>query len=114
MVLTNVTEARVNECNTPMVNTDTFHPCLNITFNLNSTIPENKTNIVNDNSPFDFRKGDFIRLYRLLSQCNWSEELRIDSADSCVDIFYDTLNNVFEQCLPKKKNFCQKQISSMV
>lgn len=109
LVLTNVTEARVNECDTPMVNIDNFHPCLDITFSLNDAIPENKTNIVDDNNPFDFRKGDFIRLYRMLSQCNWLEELRTDGADSCVDSFYDTLNNVFEQCLPKKKSFVKNR-----
>ncbi|KAG5880728.1 hypothetical protein JTB14_026661 [Gonioctena quinquepunctata] len=85
LVLTNMVDATVDVSELSLIS-DKNHPPLDITFSFENS-----------------------HLYHLLSQCEWSDMFDLDGADEAVDMFYNTLNNVFEKCLQKKHLVIKKK-----
>ncbi|EFA12649.1 hypothetical protein TcasGA2_TC004175 [Tribolium castaneum] len=53
------------------------------------------------NSTFNFKKADFPKLYDLLSKVDWSEMTNVKEVNAACDFFYNTLECIFEACVPK-------------
>lgn len=49
-----------------------------------------------------FPKADFHKLYYLINRCDWSEFLACNKINVVLEKFYNTLNNIFDSCVPWK------------
>lgn len=106
LVLTNITEARVTVSSNPLVNIDLYHPPLEINFEFTakkSIQTFQDESYMESRHNYDFKRGDFVKLYYLLSQCDWSTEIYSDNPNECVEQYYSTLYGILDQCVPQKQ-----------
>lgn len=89
---------------------DPYHPPLDIFISLDETLlrcPSEQIEPSNLDAQYDwnFAKGDYLLLYTLVSEVNWKDVLETRDIERAVDLFYRTLYDIFNVCIPKKTRF---------
>ena len=103
LVLTNLKTIVYRETN-PLVREDVHHPSLFIRLALGNSVTR-KLSVKNQIRPqgYNFRKGNYSKLYDLLSKVNWNCLNMYEDVDAAVDVFYNIIYSIFDDCFPEKK-----------
>lgn len=88
----------VQESHSPLVSVDLYHPPLEFSLNLMSGFSKFKNN---KQVTFNFRKSNFPQLYDGLLQTDWSFLERYSNVDLACHDFYDKINGLFAESVPK-------------
>ena len=93
----------VSESIDPICRIDSFHPALDINVNCSFNYNCNFDNLYCNLSYYFFKKCNYKKINELIN--NVDRNLRFDHLDSikAVQIFYDVINNIISQCVPKFK-----------
>lgn len=88
-----------------LVQEDNYHPTLLSEISLEHDKPLKNRCLHSENNfrGWNFRKGDFEKLYSQLRDHNWLAILEISDVDEAVKYFYDTLYAYFDKCFLRKK-----------
>ncbi|KAG5884035.1 hypothetical protein JTB14_020446 [Gonioctena quinquepunctata] len=90
-------EAEVTEADLGLIDfMDEYHPPLEISFTLQKTVASDTDRGNTEEYTYNFKKGDFHKLYHQLSQYDWGKVLVSQDTDELVD-------SIFAECLPKRK-----------
>ncbi|KOB78985.1 Uncharacterized protein OBRU01_01369 [Operophtera brumata] len=54
-------------------------------------------------SSWDFSKADYHALYSTVAAVDWSTLYRVQEPEEALDCFYAALNDIFNECIPKKR-----------
>ncbi|KOB65356.1 hypothetical protein OBRU01_22832 [Operophtera brumata] len=52
---------------------------------------------------WDFSKADYHALYSTVAAVDWSTLYRVQEPEEALDCFYAALNDIFNECIPKKR-----------
>ena len=78
---------------------DLHHPALE----LNIKKPNHKSKMINNvSNQYNFKKANFVSLYKALADINWNYFYVINDLQEAVDIMYATLGEIFDKFVPKK------------
>lgn len=86
-----------------LVKEDAYHPALLVevkTFE-SSSVPQN----VKDVLKYDFSKGDYLKLYQLFADCDFTDIARCCNVDDATSYFYKKVYTVLDECIPKKRSY---------
>ena len=81
----------------PLINIDPSHPALSLSLTCNKPVLYEEANFVNE---FDFYKADFEALNYAFTNADWSSLRNAQNVDSAVELFVNTLNQVFHHYVP--------------
>lgn len=86
---------------------DAYHPPLEVSVPLHEDLRRSFTERIDPSNlnlqkDWNFAKGDYQLLYKLVSEVNWREELQAQDIDMAVDSFYKVLYSIFDVCIPRK------------
>lgn len=105
LILANV-ECDIIRDYAPLTKEDNYHPAIIINLVINSNKPNNFA-YNNTNVRYNFRRANFPLMYDMLFHTDWSFlQAFTDINDACTG-FYATLNNIFDECVPKSKHIKQ-------
>lgn len=95
-------KCEVNHDELPLVKEDDYHPALNICIDLKvakqGNFPPNR-----EFKSYNFKKANFPELYNVLSSVDWTFMRNVTSVDYALDMFYNTLYNIFDIYVPLYK-----------
>ncbi|CAH2097371.1 unnamed protein product [Euphydryas editha] len=94
----------------PLIPPDPYHPALEVQVRLGSSFPTLSGNLPNfrraakplRSAQWNFNKADFLGLYMSIAAIDWSEIRNLDLESSLL-YFYNTINTVLDDYVPKKK-----------
>lgn len=90
-----------------LVNEDLYHPTLDIEIKRvfkSRRVPYIPPNF-NEETDWNFSKGNFLQLYNDFKASNWDNLYALQNVDVAVDLFYENIYKIFNNCIPKKIRF---------
>ena len=104
LILTNAQEnIVVHKEEFPLVKEDNHHPALVLQLNIKSKVRKcNIKSVYNERN--NFKKANFDQLYRMFRDIDWTDLNNVCDVDEAVDMFYDRINAVLSQTVPKMKH----------
>lgn len=98
LVLSNVDISQVCRSSNTLVREDAYHPALEMMVNFN----EERAKVGHPKLfTYNFKKGNFILLYNLLRECDWTNVLTASDVDASVEHFYNKLYFCLDASVPK-------------
>ncbi|XP_063923008.1 uncharacterized protein LOC135137316 [Zophobas morio] len=92
----------VMQSNTPVVDEDAHHPALSIILQVPAAnLKELSFNFSRIKTKYNFRKGNYIELYRYLNNTDWSQLLVIKDVNVACDYFYSIIYDLLDRFIPK-------------
>lgn len=87
---------------------DAYHPPLEISVPLHGCVSRPTLERLDPSNvdvcrDWNFAKGDFELMYKLVSEVSWQDVLSASDVDIAVDAFYNVLYGIFDHCVPKRK-----------
>ncbi|CAG4948533.1 unnamed protein product [Colias eurytheme] len=99
-------EVSVSTADEPLVPVDEYHPPLAVSVRIVSTASESPAPAsgadCNARPKWNFYKADFPLLYSRLGSVDWSALYDIQDVDEMLKHFYGILDNVLDECVPRK------------
>ena len=83
-----------------LLDEDTHHPSIVILYNIRTKQKNNKI-IIKPTNYYNFKKANFPLLYQNLFEIDWSFLSNINEVELATQQFYDKLDTVFSECVPK-------------
>lgn len=108
LVITDISSLFVIEDSCPLVKVDKHHPPLSITYENKGNKIIKESTLLGQNHIYNFKKADFLSLYKDISSISWRELENIDNVNLAVDYFYNKLYSVFDLHVPKAKSVSSK------
>lgn len=98
--LTDIVQLTVLDCShTPLVNIDNYHPPLEFTFPiLKAKICEKQAYSI---QYYNFKNCDYVKLYYLMGQCDWSCLSNVNNVDESLDNFYNNIRQCVCPSIPQ-------------
>ena len=100
LVLSNMRVCDVGVVDSPLVREDVYHPALQMSVYI-AFMNTAESHSIRPSHRYDYARGDFLLLYRLLVSINWIDLEGCVDVDSCVEIFYAKLYECIEQAVPR-------------
>jgi hypothetical protein len=99
LVITNIDSMALESVRSEdaVVPVDNYHPALNCNFEVSVKVKE----APRDSESYNFKKGDYMKLYEELKGKNWEILNTIDTVDSAVDHFYKLTYEAMDRAIPK-------------
>lgn len=87
----------LSRCDNPLVQEKAIHPCIEFL----CEVHHNKQSLsFNNNTYFNFKKGNYPEINKELSSISWADEFKGKSLNSCVDMFYYKTNELITEFIP--------------
>lgn len=105
LVLSNLSNVTVSNMSEPFVPLDLHHPCLHVTLVFEHFVRRRieTEDIQNDFLNFNFKRANFLELYYLFENQDWSYLYLIPDVDLALEYFYETVFSIMRQCIPFKR-----------
>ena len=100
LILTNVTNVKVEHETSPLVKPDPHHPALLITITF--TKPS-KTKLNSNIRSYNFQRANFELLYKELATIDWGCLESCNTVNIALTKFYQILYDILDKCVPVKK-----------
>jgi hypothetical protein len=99
LVITNIPGLSVEREEDPLVPLDRHHPALSLCFYYpdHGSWHVTRTNEV----AYNFKRADFLGLWRSLSNCDWQSVYSENQVDRAVGVFYDLVYDCLDNAVPK-------------
>lgn len=107
LVFSNVNSVQVVKSHISMLREDLHHPPLCIDLPLTKEGINNKFSVKNE-LVYNFKKADYITMYNLFMETDWSFLSVYEDANLAVEEFYGVINNIFLKCVPMTHPKCHK------
>ncbi|KAF2893526.1 hypothetical protein ILUMI_12637 [Ignelater luminosus] len=102
-LITTNTDCTISEDPLPLTKVDKYHPPLNIVINSPKLKTKKGSNIKDIVVRYNFRKGDYEKLYQLLREADWTSLYNETDINLTVKKFYKFIFQIFDECIPKQK-----------
>jgi hypothetical protein len=98
-----VVSVSCSECG-GLVRPDLYHPPLDITITVGTTIRRGSMQPSNiDSRDWNFRRVDQIALRRSIDRLDWSNVLQAQNLSLALDSYYESIYRIFDETIPKKR-----------
>ncbi|CAH1959366.1 unnamed protein product [Acanthoscelides obtectus] len=84
----------------PLVPEDPYHLSLLINCPFDNSIVQDR---IQSCFTYEYSKANFLLLYEMIRNIDWSSLHDISDVDTCLDSFYEQLYHCIDQCVPKKE-----------
>lgn len=102
LVLSNMEILKLEKCENALIKEDVYHPALDITLCL-GVRESNCDSTIQPGYVYDYAKGNFDILYRLIRETDWSDIQQANDVNISLDLFYKKISNCIEKTVPKKQ-----------
>ena len=104
LVLSDVKDVCVTRSMSPLVSEDAHHPSLEINmFSSSSFTQRQKLDVkVTNSNKYNFKKGDFLKLYLALTETDFEDMYNCDEVNLACEIFYKQFYKAMDLSIPKQ------------